>query len=129
MAVPRGAITGIGIVSPFGVGRERFWASVSRGCSATRALTDFDASAFPCTVAAPVPSTVAIDDAPHVEEAAAENGGRGARPDPRRYSRASLIAVIAAREAWSDAGLTLNEPGAGVIVGSGAGGIDVAERQ
>jgi 3-oxoacyl-[acyl-carrier-protein] synthase II len=51
------------------------------------------------------------------------------RPDPRRYSRASLIAVIAACEAWSDAGLTVNEPGAGVIVGSGAGGIDVAERQ
>jgi 3-oxoacyl-[acyl-carrier-protein] synthase II len=37
--------------------------------------------------------------------------------------------VLAAREAWADAGLHLNEPGAGVIVGSGAGGIDVAERQ
>ena len=32
-------------------------------------------------------------------------------------------------EAWHDAGLRLNEPGAGVLVGSGAGGIDVAERQ
>ena len=32
-------------------------------------------------------------------------------------------------QAWQDAGLRLNEPGAGVIVGSGAGGIDVAERQ
>jgi 3-oxoacyl-[acyl-carrier-protein] synthase II len=40
-----------------------------------------------------------------------------------------LIAVIAAREAWRDAGLRLAEPGAGVLVGSGAGGIDVAERQ
>jgi 3-oxoacyl-[acyl-carrier-protein] synthase II len=40
-----------------------------------------------------------------------------------------LIAVIAATEAWADAGLRLNEPGAGVLVGSGAGGIDVAERQ
>src|SRR5256885_132474 len=48
---------------------------------------------------------------------------------PRRYSKASLIAVIAASEAWNDAGLRLNEPGAGVLVGSGAGGIDVAERQ
>ena len=51
------------------------------------------------------------------------------RPDPRRYSKASLIAVLAAKEAWRDAGLRLNEPGAGVLVGSGAGGIDVAERQ
>ncbi len=37
--------------------------------------------------------------------------------------------MIAAREAWHDAGLRLAEPGAGVLVGSGAGGIDVAERQ
>ena len=37
--------------------------------------------------------------------------------------------MIAATEAWHDAGLRLDEPGAGVLVGSGAGGIDVAERQ
>src|SRR4029078_963970 len=54
---------------------------------------------------------------------------RNGRPDPRRYSKASLIAVVAASEAWHDAGLRLAEPGAGVLVGSGAGGIDVAERQ
>ena len=47
-------ITGIGVVSPFGVGRERFWEHVSRGCSGTRAITDFDASDFACRVAAPV---------------------------------------------------------------------------
>jgi 3-oxoacyl-(acyl-carrier-protein) synthase len=51
------------------------------------------------------------------------------RADPKRYSRAALIGVIAAREAWSDAGLRIGEPGAGVIVGSGGGGIDVGERQ
>jgi 3-oxoacyl-[acyl-carrier-protein] synthase II len=129
MAQPRVAITGIGVVSPYGAGRERFWAHVSRGCSATRTITNFDASAFPCTVAAPVPASLSIDDAAPVDVRPGTNGDRGGRPDPRRYSRASLIAVIAAREAWNDAGLTLNEPGAGVIVGSGAGGIDVAERQ
>jgi 3-oxoacyl-[acyl-carrier-protein] synthase II len=127
MVRPRVAITGIGVVSPFGVGRERFWTHVSGGCSATRAITDFDASAFGCMVAAPVPASLSIDDAAAVDAGPAGNGN--GRPDPRRYSRASLIAVIAAREAWSDAGLTLNQPGAGVIVGSGAGGIDVAERQ
>ena len=37
--------------------------------------------------------------------------------------------MIAATEAWADAGLRAGEPDAGVIVGSGAGGIDVAERQ
>ena len=129
MSRPRVAITGIGAVTPFGVGRDRFWQQVRRGCSATRAITDFDASGFSCTVAAPVPP-VTIDDALVISERA-DNGGPGGngRPDPRRYSRASLIAVVAAAEAWSDAGLRLNEPGAGVLVGSGAGGIDVAERQ
>jgi 3-oxoacyl-[acyl-carrier-protein] synthase II len=123
------AITGIGVVSPYGVGRERFWRHVSRGCSATRAITDFDATPYACTVAAPVPE-VSIDAAVRIEERAPGNGGEGSgRPDPRRYSRASLIAVIAATEAWADAGLRRAEPGAGVLVGSGAGGIDVAERQ
>jgi len=122
-------ISGIGVVSPYGVGRETFWTHVSRGCSATRAITDFDASAFPCTVAAPVPSSITIDDAPPVEGRLPDEGDGAGRADPRRYSRASLIAVIAASEAWNDAGLRRDEPGAGVLVGSGAGGIDVAERQ
>ena len=122
------AITGIGVVSPYGVGRDRFWQQVRRGCSATRAITDFDASAFACTVAAPVPP-VSIDDAPVITERASNHNGAGGRADPRRYSRASLIAVIAATEAWLDAGLRLGEPDTGVLVGSGAGGIDVAERQ
>src|SRR3954470_20724949 len=103
MAAVRVAITGIGFVSPYGVGREKFWTHVSRGCSATRAITDFDASSFPCTVAAPVPATIAIDDAPVIERRIASEPLNKARPDPRRYSRASLIAVIAASEAWGDA--------------------------
>ena len=127
-AVPRVAITGIGVVSPFGLGRERFWTHVARGCSGTRAITDFDASPFPCQVAAPVPA-VSADDTPEVTERVGPVSERAGRPDPRRYSKASLIAVIAAREAWNDAGLRLNEPGAAVLVGSGAGGIDIAERQ
>ena len=124
---PRVAITGIGVVSPYGVGRDCFWRHVSGGCSATRNIVDFDASPFPCTVAAPVPA-VTIEEGTFVSERAGDVPPAG-RADPRRYSKASLIAVIAAREAWADAGLRLNEPNAGVLVGSGAGGIDVAERQ
>ena len=127
--LPAVAITGIGVVSPYGVGRDRFWRHIRRGCSATRAITDFDAAEYPCNVAAPVPP-VTIDEAVGIAERAGGGSGEGnGRPDPRRYSKASLIAVIAAQEAWADAGLRLNEPGAGVLVGSGAGGIDVAERQ
>src|SRR5262245_10863268 len=122
----RVVVTGIGVVSPFGVGRERFWQHVSRGCSGTRAISDFDASDFPCRVAAPV-SGVTIDDLPAIEG----DSGRDPehRADPKRYSRAALVGVIAAREAWTDAGLRVGEPNAGVVIGSGGGGIDVGERQ
>jgi 3-oxoacyl-[acyl-carrier-protein] synthase II len=125
----RVAITGIGVVSPYGVGREWFWRHVRHGCSATRAIAEFDASAYSCTVAAPVPPITIEDAVPIDGRTVDERGERNGRADPRRYSKASLIAVVAATEAWDDAGLRLNEPGAGVLVGSGAGGIDVAERQ
>ncbi len=128
MRVPSVAITGIGVVSPYGVGRERFWQHVRNGCSATRTVTEFDATPYGSTVAAPVPR-VSIDDAVALEAAPRVARERSGRPDPRRYSRASLIGVIAATEAWADAGLRVGEPDAGVLVGSGAGGIDVAERQ
>jgi 3-oxoacyl-[acyl-carrier-protein] synthase II len=124
--VPRIVVTGIGVVSPFGIGRERFWDSIRRGCSGTRAITDFDASEFACRVAAPVPR-VTVDDVPAFD--GDDIWDPGYRADPKRYSRAALIGVIAAREAWADAGLRIGEPNAGVIIGSGGGGIDVGERQ
>ncbi len=123
---PRVVITGIGVVSPFGVGRECFWQHVSRGCSGTRAITEFDASELACRVAAPV-TGVSIDDVPPLDGDDVRDPGY--RADPKRYSRAALIGVIAAREAWHDAGLGIGEPGAGVLIGSGGGGIDVGERQ
>ena len=123
---PRIVITGIGVVSPFGIGRERFWDHVSRGCSGTRAITEFDASDLNCRVAAPVPP-VTPDDVPAFD--GEDIWDAGYRADPKRYSRAALIGVIAAREAWADAGLRIAEPNAGVIIGSGGGGIDVGERQ
>jgi 3-oxoacyl-[acyl-carrier-protein] synthase II len=123
---PRVVITGIGAVSPFGIGRERYWESISRGCSATRALPDLEPDTFACRVAAPVPA-VGVDDVPALE--GDDDGDERHRADPKRYSRAALIAVIAAREAWHDAGLSIAEPGAGVVIGSGGGGIDVGERQ
>ena len=123
---PRVAITGIGVVSPFGVGRERFWEHVCRGCSGTRAITEFDTSDMACKVAAPV-AGVSIGDMPTIDGDDVRDPSY--RADPKRYSRAALIGVIAAREAWQDAGLRIGEPGAGVVIGSGGGGIDVGERQ
>ena len=134
----RVAITGIGVVSPFGVGRERYWKGISSGESATRAISSFDASGYACRVAAALPA-FDVDDAPSVDgdeedavrvaEMVRQRPPLAERADPRRYSRTALAAVVAAREAWADAGLTLGEPGAGVIVGTGAGGIDIGEQQ
>ncbi|MEZ5283650.1 MAG: beta-ketoacyl synthase N-terminal-like domain-containing protein [Vicinamibacterales bacterium] len=121
---PRIAITGIGVVSTFGLGRQVYWDHVRAGISGTRAITAFDAASFPCRVAADVPP---LPDDPVV--LANENGHRASRADPKRYSRAADFAVRAAREAWQDAGLGFGEPRAGVIIGSGGGGIDVGERQ
>ena len=118
------AITGIGVVSTYGLGRETFWENVSRGVSGTRAITEFDASTYPCRVAAAVPPfALPPNGNGH------GNGNGNGHGDPKRYSRAALFGVVAAREAWSDAGLTTGEPNAGVIIGSGGGGIDVGERQ
>jgi 3-oxoacyl-[acyl-carrier-protein] synthase II len=123
---PRVVISGIGVVSPFGVGRDRFWEHISRGCSGTRAIEGFDASELASRVAAPV-SGVSIDDVPAID--GDDMWDEAYRADPKRYSRAALVGVIAAREAWIDAGLALGESGAGVVIGSGGGGIDVGERQ
>ncbi|MGE3492880.1 MAG: beta-ketoacyl synthase [Vicinamibacterales bacterium] len=125
MSLPRVAITGMGVVSAFGVGREVYWDAIRRGQSGTRAITEFDVSTYPCKVAAPVPAV----DMSMAMPLAGEAGPRDSHADPKRYSRAALFGVVAAREAWNDAGLGFGEPNAGVIIGSGGGGIDVGERQ
>ena len=121
----RVAITGIGVVSTFGVGREVFWDSIRRGESGTRAITEFDVSKYPCRVAAAAP----LMDIGAAMPLVGELGPRESKADPKRYSRAALFGVVAAREAWNDAGLSFGEPSAGVIIGSGGGGIDVGEKQ
>jgi 3-oxoacyl-[acyl-carrier-protein] synthase II len=134
----RVAITGIGIVSPFGVGRERFWDCISQGLSGTRAIDPgarvAAAIPFPCRVAAPVPdAAIEATEVPAEGSDPADGAApfvNGGRADPRRYAKVSRIAVLAALEAFRDAGLEPNRGlEAGVVVGSGAGGIDVAERQ
>jgi 3-oxoacyl-[acyl-carrier-protein] synthase II len=122
--VPRVVISGIGVVSPFGVGRQHFWDHISHGCSGTRRITQFDVSTYPCQVAAWVPP-VSIEDSLSVDGDLEQDD----RADPKRYSRAALFGVIAGREAWNDAGLRAGESNAGVLIGSGGGGIDVGERQ
>ncbi len=126
VSTPRIVISGLGAVSAYGVGAQRYWDHVSRGVSGTRAITEFDVSTYPCQVAAPVPP---VDMSSAWRLDGEDDQGWESRADPKRYSRAALFGVLAGREAWHDAGLRAGEPGAGVIIGSGGGGIDVGERQ
>src|SRR5258707_13409459 len=109
---PRIVISGIGVVSPFGIGRERFWDHVTRGCSGTRAITDWDASDFACRVAAPV-TGVAVDDIPPLEGDGA--GGQTNRAGPKSHSRGAVVGGISAGEAWADAGPRVRATNAGVV--------------
>lgn len=131
--LPRIVVSGIGVVSPFGVGRECFWEHVRSGTSGTRRIDDFDPSAYACQVAASLPSC-SIDQAPRLASHASLDGPPSdevlrERAEAKRYSRASLAGVIAAREAWYDAGLAMGEPDCGVIIGTGGGGIELGEKQ
>jgi 3-oxoacyl-[acyl-carrier-protein] synthase II len=118
----RVAITGIGAVSPNGIGREVFWEATRNGVSGVRRITRFDPSQFVVQVAGEVPDAfdekvwVEVKDRPHV-------------------SRAVPLAAHAVNEALTDAGLDVRGMSRdelreiGVIVGSGGGSQDFTEEQ
>ncbi|GAA0494710.1 beta-ketoacyl-[acyl-carrier-protein] synthase family protein [Streptomyces olivaceiscleroticus] len=105
------AVTGIGVRAPGGGNTKEFWALISSGTSATRAITHFDASAFRSRVAAE------CDFDPVAE---------GLTPQEiRRMDRVAQLVVAAAREALADSGLAegggLDPLGTGVSVGTAIG--------
>lgn len=128
MARRRAVITGIGCVTPIGIGREAFWEGLRRQRSAVRPLDRFDASAMRSRIAA------------HVDDFAPERWIPARRV--RRFDRYSQFAVAAAALALADAGLLRSPPGGeplldddllpercGVEMGSALGGIGYAEEQ
>jgi hypothetical protein len=56
MSLRRVVVTGMGAVSPNGIGRENFWRNTANGVSGTGPITLFDASKLSCKVAAEVPA-------------------------------------------------------------------------
>jgi len=118
----RVVITGIGAISPNGIGRECFWKATCNGVSGVRRITRFDPSQFVVQVAGEVSDSfdekiwVEVKDRPHV-------------------SRAVPMAAAAVNEALGDAGLNVRSMTRdelreiGVIVGSGGGSQDFTEEQ
>lgn len=118
MTPHRVAITGIGVVSPIGTGRDRFWASLVEGRSGVGPITRFDAAAFTTRIAAEVRD---FDPTAWMD-----------RKEARRNDRFVQFAYAAARMALEDGNFRLTPQNAtrvGVLIGSGIGGAETWEEQ
>lgn len=114
----RVVVTGMGAVSPVGVGVTEIWDSITAGRSGIAEITMFDASAYPTRFGGCVDGW---DPLPWIEA-----------KEARRMSRYQQFAVVAAQMAADDSGLVIDEANAervGVIVGSGIGGLHAMEEQ
>ncbi len=99
----RVVLTGLGALSPFGVGVKAYWDGIRSGTCAIRPVSLIETEGFRCRLAAEVP---------------------GAVPGSTRRSRADRLALAAAREALEDAGLDARDRrDTALIVGAVGGGM------
>ncbi|HEY8298141.1 MAG TPA: beta-ketoacyl-[acyl-carrier-protein] synthase family protein [Candidatus Baltobacteraceae bacterium] len=117
MTEHRVVITGIGLVTPLGIGKDAFWRNLCARRVAIAPIDRFDASAFPSRLAA------AIDDF--------DPNDFMARRRVHWTDRFSQLGMAAARLAVDDAGFATGAAGAdvGVYTGSALGGLAFAEEQ
>lgn len=114
----RVAVTGCGPVTPLGIGVTAFWDGLLAARSAVVPITEFPTETFPCRIAASIPDFRAEEFI-----------------DPRRarrLARFSQFALTGALLALEDAGLSAsdyNPTRAGVVIGTGIGGLGLAEKE
>jgi 3-oxoacyl-[acyl-carrier-protein] synthase II len=111
----RVAITGIGVVSPLGIGRDEMWRSVVAGRSGAGPITLFDASDWPVRMAC---EARGFDPTDFIDRKAA-----------RRMDRYAQLSVAAARLAVEDSGLEIDDDGAGIGATIGNGGSGTISRE
>jgi 3-oxoacyl-[acyl-carrier-protein] synthase II len=114
----RVVITGLGLVSPLGVGVDRNWDALLSGESGLSLITKFDATAFASQIAGEVKD---FDPLEFME-----------KKEVRKMDPFIQYAIAAAEQAVEDAGIQkehLEGDRAGVFVGSGIGGIGSIENQ
>ncbi|MGC9064091.1 MAG: beta-ketoacyl-ACP synthase II [bacterium] len=114
----RVVITGIGIVTPFGVGKGPFWDGLLSGRNTIGYLTTIDTTDLPVKIGAEV-----RDFDPDVYLG---------KKDARKMDRFTQFAVVAGIDAIKDSSLDLekiDKERVGVIIGSGIGGIHILEQQ
>jgi len=106
----RVVVTGLGAATPLGLNARSTWEAAVAGQSGVGFIESFDATGYPVRIASEVKGFDAEDVV-------------GAK-DARRLERNVVLAVAAAREAWSDAGVDGVDPArAGILVGSAIGGV------
>jgi 3-oxoacyl-[acyl-carrier-protein] synthase II len=117
----RVVITGMGCVTPLGIGREAFWNALIKGESGVRRIESFDVSNSPVKIAAEVRD---FDWEAQLNP-----------KDRKHVPRTVPLALAAAREALADAKLKPNDLGleqrraVGVVLGTGGGGLAFTEQQ
>jgi len=118
MQKKRIVVTGIGVISPVGVGKTNYWNSLVSGVSGVGRITHFDPTGFDVQIAAEVKG---FDVTNWID-----------RKESRRMDRFVHFGVAAALDAIEDAGLKITPANAervGVLVGSGIGGLQTLEDQ
>ncbi len=102
-------VTGLGATTPIGGDVPTTWEALLAGTSGVRLLTEDWAQGLPVRLAAPA----AVDPTSVLE-----------RVEARRLDRSQQLALVAAREAWADAGRPAVEPERlAVVLASGIGGV------
>jgi 3-oxoacyl-[acyl-carrier-protein] synthase II len=111
----RAVITGLGVVTPLGLGKEEFWRGLKEGRSGVRRVDDIvNLEGINAKIGAPV---VGFDPLNYMEKKRA-----------RRLGRSTQLAMAAARLALQDAHLDLereDKTRVGVLIGTGIGNIEV----
>ncbi len=113
----RVVITGVGMITPLGIGVEQSWNGLLAGRSGIRKITQFDAANFPTRIAGEV---AGFNPEEYIEP-----------KEIKKMDRFIHLAVAAAQMAMSDSGLKItdkNAERAGVIIGSGIGGLRTIEH-
>lgn len=114
----RVVITGIGLITPIGIGKDAFWDSLKNGRSGVGKITLFDATDYASHIAAEVRDWVPEQ---HID-----------KKKIKRMDRFAQFALAAAKLAVKDSGLDVTKVDSercGVIVGSGIGGLTTIEDE
>ena len=116
MSKRRVVITGLGVVSPVGIGAQNAWANLIKGQSGITRITKFDPTAFASQIAGEVKNFNVEDYLP--------------AKDARRMDTFIQYGLVAGMEAFKDSGIEVTEQNAeriGVSIGSGIGGLGLIE--